>query len=47
MGYSGWGEPTHTLIPWKEGFSHPIKCIGWFAQIGLQSTIVDADDARK
>ena len=21
----GWGEPTHTLIPWRQGFKYPTK----------------------
>ena len=30
-----WGEPTRTLVPWRQGFGHPIRnqCTGWFAQI--------------
>ena len=29
----GWGETTHTLVPWRQGCSHPIRnqCMGWFA----------------
>ena len=31
----GWGKPTHTLVPWRQGFRHLIRneCMGWFAQI--------------
>ena len=31
----GWGEPTHTLVPWRQGFRHPTRneIMGWFAQI--------------
>ena len=31
----GWGEPTRTLVSWRQGFRHPTrnKCMGWFAQI--------------
>jgi hypothetical protein len=31
----GWGEPTRTLVPWRQGFRHPKRneCMGWFAQI--------------
>ena len=33
--FDGWGEPTCTLVPWRQGFRHPTKneCMGWFAQI--------------
>ena len=29
------GEPTRTMVPWRQGFRHPTrnKCMGWFAQI--------------
>ena len=32
----GWGEPTGTLVPWRQGFRHPTKneCMSWFAQTG-------------
>ena len=32
---AGWGEPTRTLVPWRQGFRHPTRneCMGWFAQI--------------
>ena len=31
----GWGELTHALVPWRQGFRHPTRneCMGWFAQI--------------
>src|ERR1700738_5298884 len=31
----GWGEPTRTLVPWRQGFRHPTRneCMGRFAQI--------------
>ena len=31
----GWGEPTLTLVPWRQGFRHPTRneCMGGFAQI--------------
>ena len=31
----GWGDPTHTLVPWRHGFKHQTRneCMGWFAQI--------------
>ena len=31
----GWGEPTCTLGPWKQGFRHPTRneCMSWFTQI--------------
>ena len=31
----GWGETTHTLLPWRQGFRHPTrnKCMGRFTQI--------------
>ena len=30
-----WGEPTCTLVPWRQGFRHPTRneCMGLFAQI--------------
>lgn len=30
-----WGELICTLVPWRQGFRHPImnECVGWFAQI--------------
>ena len=33
----GWGKPTHTMVPWRQGFRHPTRneCMGWFAQIAL------------
>ena len=29
----GWSEITRTLVPWRQGYNHPIKnrCLGWFA----------------
>ena len=32
---AGWGEPTYTLVPWRQGFRHPTRseCMGSFAQI--------------
>ena len=32
---TSWGEPTRTLVPWRQGFSHPTRneCMDWFAQI--------------
>ena len=31
------GEPTRTLVPWRQGNRHPTRneCMGWFAQILL------------
>jgi hypothetical protein len=31
----GWGKPTRTLVPWRQGFRHPTRkeCMGWIAQI--------------
>ena len=31
----GWGEPSRTLVSWRQGFGHPTrnKFMGWFAQI--------------
>ena len=31
----GLGKPTHTLVPWRQGFRHSTRneCMGWFAQI--------------
>ena len=33
----GWGEPTRTLVLWRQGFRHSTRneCLGWFAQIVL------------
>ena len=30
-----WGEPTRTVVPWRQGFRHSTRneCMGWFAQI--------------
>ena len=35
--YMGWGEPTRTLVPWRQGFRHPTRneCMGWFALISI------------
>ena len=32
---NGWGKPTGTLVPWRQGFRHPTRneCMGWFAKI--------------
>ena len=29
------GQPTNTLVPWRQGFRHRTRneCMGWFAQI--------------
>jgi hypothetical protein len=37
QGMNGWGEPTRTLVSWRQGFRHPTRneCMGWFAQIGI------------
>ena len=34
----GWGEPTCTLVPWRQGFRHPTRneCMGWYAQIAIK-----------
>ena len=34
----GWGEPTRTLVPWRQGFRHPTRneCMRWFAQIDIK-----------
>ena len=36
----GWGEPTLTLVPWRQGFRHPRRkeCMGGFAQIYVGHT---------
>ena len=39
------GEPTCTLVHWRQGFRHPTghECMGWFAQI-IQSSVKAAFD---
>ena len=34
---NGWGEPTRTLVPWRQEFGHPTRneCMDWFVQIIL------------
>ena len=36
--FEGWGEPTRTLVPWRQGFRHSTRneCMGWFAQIEFE-----------
>ena len=33
--WAGSGEPTRTMVPWRQGFRHPTKSefMGWFTQI--------------
>jgi hypothetical protein len=41
MGREGWGRPTPTLVPWRQGFRHPTRneCRCWSAQTGREAPV--------
>jgi hypothetical protein len=44
------GEPTHTLVPWRQGFRHPTRnqCTGWFTPApGGSSNLEDVERDAK